>query len=154
LERLADELVKLPEKFQPVSVCIFWRDYNLGHHRPFAARGLKIVSAGHMFDPFFLWRLYALCRPNKYSSGNGIGSYIWYSMAAGCQYFPLDHPYKFEASDFWMNEVGAILPEVKKDVEALPRKDQDAQQAYARDYMGEKYLFSPDELRQLMEGLQ
>jgi hypothetical protein len=50
LDGLAEALLALEAKFQPVTVCMYWRDYELGRHLPFSRRGLPVVSAGHMFD--------------------------------------------------------------------------------------------------------
>jgi hypothetical protein len=89
-DRLAEALADLDAEYKPVTVCIYWRDYGLGHHLPFEKRGLRIVSAGHMFDPDFLYRLYHLCSIHRYASANGLGSNLFYSVKAGCSYFYFD----------------------------------------------------------------
>jgi hypothetical protein len=87
LERLAERLLVLDKRYQPVNVCVYWRDLKLGHHLPFQERGFRLVSAGHMFDPFFLARFYHLCSLHKYSASNAIGSNLFYSIKAGCSFF-------------------------------------------------------------------
>lgn len=89
-EALAEALVELDEEYHPITVCVYWRDFNLGHHLPFQERGLQVVSAGHMYDPYFLARLYHLCSMHRYAAGNGLGSHLFYSVASGCSYFHLD----------------------------------------------------------------
>jgi hypothetical protein len=84
---LAEALLGLDGKFQPVTVCLYWRDYELGRHLPFARRGLPVVSAGHMFDPKFLFRLVHLCRAHAYAASNVLGSYLAYAVIAGCRFF-------------------------------------------------------------------
>jgi hypothetical protein len=86
---MADALTRLEAKYQPVTVCIYWRDHQLGHHRPFAERGLPVVSAGHMFDSMFLFRLFHLCRRHRYAAGNQVGSSLLYAALAGCRFFLL-----------------------------------------------------------------
>jgi hypothetical protein len=86
---MADALTRLDAKFLPVTVCIYWRDYELGHHLPFLKRGLQIASAGHMFDPAFLFRLYYLCQQHCYAASNHVGSSLLYSVIAGCKFFLL-----------------------------------------------------------------
>lgn len=38
-------------------VCIYWKDYLLGRHQRFVEEGYTCVSAGHIYDPLFLYRL-------------------------------------------------------------------------------------------------
>lgn len=86
---MADALTRIESKYQPVTVCIYWRDHELGRHRPFLERGLPVVSAGHMFDPAFLFRLFHLCQRHRYAAGNHVGSSLLYSILAGCNFFLL-----------------------------------------------------------------
>lgn len=87
--RLADTLVNLGARFQPVTACLYWRDYELGRHRPFVERGLRVVSAGHMYDPAFLFRLAHLFAGHRYAVSNHIGSSAFYAVIAGCSFFLL-----------------------------------------------------------------
>jgi hypothetical protein len=47
---IARFLEALPERFHPVTICVYWRDFNLQHHHEFANRGFRIVSAGHIYE--------------------------------------------------------------------------------------------------------
>ncbi len=53
-ERLADEWLAYPE---PRTLCAYWYDLEAGHYEPFRERGYRIVSAGGLTDPDFLFRL-------------------------------------------------------------------------------------------------
>lgn len=86
-EALAEFLQGMEERFQPVDVCLYWRDYNLGRSEPFERRGLRVVSAGHMFDPEFLFRFHELCRGYRYAASNDIGSQLFYTVSSGCSFF-------------------------------------------------------------------
>lgn len=86
---MADRLLALDARFQPVRVCIYWRDYELGRHKPFESRGLQVVSAGHMFDPAFLYRLAHLLATHRYVTSNHVGSSLIYGEIAGCAGFLL-----------------------------------------------------------------
>lgn len=88
-ERMADALLQLEARFQPVTVCIYWRDHELGRHRPFVERGLAVVSAGHIYDPAFLFRLAHLLSVHRYAASNEVGSSLCYSVIAGCNFFML-----------------------------------------------------------------
>jgi hypothetical protein len=89
-ESLAAKLDLLEEEYKPITVCVYWRDFNLGRHLPFVERGMRVVSAGHMYDPAFLFRFYHLCSLHKYSCANNYGTAVLYSIKSGCSYFHLD----------------------------------------------------------------
>lgn len=86
---MADALTRLDAKYLPATVCIYWRDHELGRHRPFLERGLRVVSAGHIFDAAFLFRLFHLCQRHRYAASNHVGSSLLYSVLAGCRFFVL-----------------------------------------------------------------
>lgn len=86
---IAERLGRLESRYHPVRICIYWKDYLAGRHLPYAARGLEVVSAGHMFDPSFMFRLYHLLSMHKYASSATEGSYIFYAVQSGCVYFHL-----------------------------------------------------------------
>jgi hypothetical protein len=88
-ERMAESLLALDARFRPVTVCIYWRDYELGRHQPFLERGLRVVSAGHIYDAEFLFRLVHLLGAHRYAASNEAGSSLFYSVIAGCEFFML-----------------------------------------------------------------
>jgi len=99
-EALADRLEQLDETYKPVTVCIYWKDYLMGRHEIFADRGLPIVSAGHMFEKSFLYRLARLLSRFRYAAGNHIGSHLFYAVKAGCRYFHLEgSEYQLDSDD-------------------------------------------------------
>lgn len=86
VERIARSLEQVDERWQPLTVCVYWRDFLLGRHEPFLRRGFRIVSAGHIYDPLFLFRLHHLCSLHRYSSGNRVGSHVFCSVHSGCEH--------------------------------------------------------------------
>ena len=89
-EAIATRLSLLEDEYKPVTVCMYWRDYLLGRAQSFRRKGLRIVSAGHMYDPHFLWRFYHLCSTHRYGASNSLGSQLFYSVKAGCSFFFLE----------------------------------------------------------------
>lgn len=89
---MAERLHSLPSEFHPISVCIFWKDFLHGDYLPYQAKGIDVVSAGHMFDRDFLLRFYDLCRNFRFATSNEIGSHLFMSAASGCNFFYLDSP--------------------------------------------------------------
>jgi len=96
-ERLATILIELPDIYHPVSVCLYWKDYMSGAGNAFARRGIPIVSAGHIYDREFLYRMYHLLSQARFATSNGLGSHLYYAVAAGCSYFNIDVGYSWDA---------------------------------------------------------
>lgn len=153
---IAEALLRLEARFQPVTVCIYWRDYELGRHRIYLERGLNVASAGHMFDPAFLVRLYYLCRSHRYTAGTHAGSSLPYSVLAGCRWFRLagfDMTYagrrEHLAEDF--SGQGAAL-EALEEAFARPVEEITARQsALVREICGLDHLLGPEDLRSALE---
>lgn len=159
-ERLADKLTHLEDEYQPVTVCMYWRDFNLGRHAPFQKRGLPVVSAGHIFgDSDFLYRYYHLCSLHRYASGNSVGSHLFYSVKAGCSYFHFDNnELSYETprehySKVFIGEQNEYPPKTDKETSlaslfADPHPIMTEEQLRTVDYyLGASYLKSPRELR-------
>lgn len=83
-EALATKLAALGGPFAPVTVCVYWRDVQLGRHVPFIDRGLDVVCAGHIYDDHFLYRLVSLLRMHIFAATSGLGSQLFFAAAAGC----------------------------------------------------------------------
>ncbi|GAB1543055.1 hypothetical protein NUACC21_57290 [Scytonema sp. NUACC21] len=154
-ERLAEELLNLSEEYQPVTVSIYWKDFELGRHIPFQKRGMRIVSAGHMFDKNFLLRFYHLCSTHRYSASNEIGSNLFFSIKAGCSYFYMDkfqYYYTAESEEILKRDVHPTISgrdEVLKSLFKNPKPCMTIEQLKTVDsYLGAEYLKSPEELRQ------
>jgi hypothetical protein len=133
---------------------MYWRDFNLGRHIPFQERGLPIVSAGHIYDSAFLYRFYHFCSMHRYAAGNGLGSYIFYSVKAGCSYFYFDkvgYSYKIDRK-VHTDGLPAEAPAAElalKSLFGVPRPSMTAEQLKTVDYyLGAGYLKSPRELKQ------
>lgn len=86
-ESYAAELVGLPDDFQPVAICGYWKDILDGSLEPYARRGMPLVTCGHMFDHDFLLRLHDLCRRFRHATGNRIGTSLFAAVASGCRFF-------------------------------------------------------------------
>ncbi len=85
----AERLAALPDEYQPVTASIFWRDWELGAHEPFARAGLRLVTSGHPYDPLFLFRQYDLCLRHRYACANDLSTSFCLSVLSGCRFFHL-----------------------------------------------------------------
>lgn len=86
---LAERLSGLPTTHGPIRVCMYWRDVQLGHHKPFERCGLDVVCAGHVFDNCFLPRLLTLLRHARSVATSGFGSHLAYAAMADRVVVPL-----------------------------------------------------------------
>ena len=87
--KLADELVALPDRFQPVTLCLHWQDLERKRDQEFTRRGIRVVCAGHLGDQEFLFRLIHLMSQHRYAASNNVGSHLFYALALGLPYFLL-----------------------------------------------------------------
>lgn len=158
-ERLADALLELGAEYHPLTICVFWRDFLLGHHIPFQQRGFRIVSAGHMYDRYFLFRLFHLFSTHRYAAGNAVGSHLFYSVASGCSYFHLrGHEHHLQVhTEKLASTFGNISPEIMGPVEEIfsePRPSMNEEQLHMTNYfLGAEHFKSPAALaEQILEA--
>lgn len=152
---IAEQLGQLESKYQPVRVCIYWKDYFTGRHLPYAARGFEIVSAGHMFDPSFMFRLYHLLSMHRFASSTTEGSYIFYAVQAGCVYFHMPGfvveslPNTTANSDDVCThpEADAVISAFSGEFEEVTPRQRQIVEAF----MGSAYIASPARLREILE---
>jgi hypothetical protein len=157
-EAFAARLVALPEQYQPVVVCIYWKDFSRGTHEPFSKAGLPVVSAGHTLDEQFPLRLYDLCRRFKYSCANDIAGSFTLSVLAGCHFFHLPTG-KLTQSKHGRTEQHEQDPTLNKPMKQacllaspFPPRDPAEQQRLARDHAGVKHLRDAAFIRRCYEA--
>ncbi|MGH8177405.1 MAG: hypothetical protein ACREV5_14180, partial [Steroidobacter sp.] len=151
-DALADRLAALPERFHPISVCVYWRDFLLGHHDAFVRRGFRIVSAGHMYDSNFLFRLYYLCRLHRYAASNELGSHLFYTVKAGCSYFHLASETKYVHEAARGEDIARIPVEIRAKFESMfsePKDELSPEEIGVIDeYTGADQKMSPATMRE------
>lgn len=92
-EQYGQELMNLPKRFHPISICMHNDDIKRGRHKRFSKFNFKILTAGDRFDPNFALNLYNILRNTKYTTSNSIGSYIFYAIEMDIPFFILgDEP--------------------------------------------------------------
>jgi len=153
IDALADKAANLPAEFQPVAVCIYWRGHLLGDDQPYKRSGLRIVSAGHMFDEQFAYRLAYLLQAHKYAASNDIGTQLFFSVAAGCSFFHIPHEFGFSGprEDFVNDAVVSKPPEMMTYFEQLFSERRERmtteQIGVVDEYISRSQFKAPDALR-------
>ena len=67
-------------KVDTVLVCLFYRDIQQGLAKYYEAENLRVVTAGHRFDPLFLSRLKSIIMLSDYTVSNQVGTHVGYSI--------------------------------------------------------------------------
>jgi hypothetical protein len=145
VERVADELLALPDEHQPVTVCVFWLDYLYGLHRPYEERGLRLVSAGHQADPQFLVRFYQLCKQHRFAMSNDVGTHCFYAIKAGCHYSQLDGPAEWDGL-FIQPDDDPVHLGVRALFRQLSERPHTDQLTVVDRYLGTRHMRSRDDL--------
>jgi hypothetical protein len=91
VEATSARLTELRSEFDEVIVCLYWRDVLLGRAELYRSHGLRCVTAGHMFDPQFLFRLVEIISSATIVLTDRLGSHLLYALA-------LDRPVWLEHS--------------------------------------------------------
>jgi len=74
------ELGRLPEKFNPITICLHIHDVNRGLNKTFEKLGYTVVTAGDSSEEDFTERFYNILSKHKYAISNLVGSYAFYSI--------------------------------------------------------------------------
>lgn len=154
--KLAEKLLLLDDIYKPITVCMYWRDYNLGHHKPFEYYGFNIVSAGHIYDPSFLYRFHELCTKYKYSCSNEFGSHVFYSIKSGCNFFYLEteKPTRIGDNTALSRDISYPNPYQEEELKSIFNQPIEAnykrQLEIADKYLGTDFVQSPFKLRLIL----
>ncbi|MCE9519627.1 MAG: hypothetical protein K8R87_08760 [Verrucomicrobia bacterium] len=153
----AQRLMELPEEFQPVVVCLYWRDFVRGRHRPFEEAGLPVVSAGHLRDPDFPLRLHDLCRRFRYSCANDLAGSFVASVLSGCHFFHLPTTgltqQKYGVTSHFECDPTLMQPHKAACIAASPFPPQspDEQRDLVKQHAGTRLKKTPDQLREIVD---
>ena len=82
-DQLIRNLRGLPDRFHPIRICAYWRDWDLGEYEPFLAEGFQVVGAGPYTDPLFIWRHLHLLRSHRYVLSTGVSSHVFHACLMG-----------------------------------------------------------------------
>ena len=86
-KRYAEELKALPEKYQPICVSLYFIDVLKGAHTFFEAEGFDVCCNGHIADERFVERFYDNMKRFRYTTGNEIGSFMYYAVEMDIPFF-------------------------------------------------------------------
>jgi hypothetical protein len=157
VDAVIDRLLKFRSDFDEVAVCLYWRDILLGRAEPYLRRGIECVSAGHMFDEQFLFRLVEIIRSATVVFTDRVGSHLLYALALDrpvwLEYAPAayaqtaDSPYEGTAGAPQDTEVVDVARELfAAKVEQITAE----QHEFAEEWTGLSSFRSPAEINSLI----
>lgn len=159
---IAEHILEWPDELGPVTVMMYWRDYELGYQRPYVDRGIPVASAGHMYDPMFLPRLAYLLKRHALLVTNGLGSHVFYGVQAGCAVRLVDHEYEYAGNpDHMATDAPTLSPERRKAAADIERafsvdgwETTEEQRALTDYHLGSRHRRGPHELAELLDWLE
>ena len=87
LDKYINDLKSLPEKYQPVVICLSFHDIQKGFHKELRRYGIPLVTAGTTNSQKFVDRFYSLIYQFRFSSSPNVGSHTFYIIEAGVPFF-------------------------------------------------------------------
>ncbi len=79
-ENFCKKIKQMGKDFDSVRVCLYWKDILRGFDKIFKDNNLECVSAGHIYDPYFLPRLKSILELSTVTASNLFGTHIGYSV--------------------------------------------------------------------------
>lgn len=92
--------------FDKVLICLYWKDISLDKQRLYVNAGFDIVTAGHIYDPYFLSRLKTIILLADATLTNSIGTHVGYAVS-------LDKP-----TQIWNKTFVSYHADPKNEIEA------------------------------------
>lgn len=156
LDAYARMLQELPEKYQPVKVCLYYKDLEKGRDKPFLERGMRVVGNGTLHSQDFLYNFFKNVADCEYAVSNDhLSSSNYYSIYYGLKYFlygpkvegfqpkrPADAQYGEE------RVLGDAICPFSFSMEQC--EDQQAQRKIAEQVLGRSHKLSPRAMRRLL----
>lgn len=87
LDEYIADLKSLPEKYQPVVMCLSFHDIDKKIHKKLRSYDIPLVTNGTTNSKNFIDRFYSLLYQFKYASSSNVGSHTFYILEAGIPFF-------------------------------------------------------------------
>ena len=153
-----EEIRKIAINFDTVNICLHYSDLLNGNYKIYKDAGFNLVSAGHMYDKWFLPRLKELLYCCDLIMSNDVGSYVGQGALLGKGSFLYKQEYFIKSNEEYIEEYRMR----KKDITynnlfslfSNPDGIITKKQFKMIDYVwGISYIKSKEELRELLKQL-
>lgn len=153
------ELQKYRKDFKTIRICLYWKDVLRGSHQQYQEAGFDCVTAGHIYDPYFLNRLKSIIETSNHTLSNSLGTHVGYCVFLGKPHYLVPEETTYSMNEIVKNEATQRLLKY----EAAPEqseffrifgKMQDGisndQQRLVDKYWGITQIKSPAEMRKII----
>lgn len=154
-DQYAEDLAALPEEYHPITVCLYFLDYDNGLGTPFLEKGFPVITNGRIGrGDRFLRKFVGNTRGKRYAFSNQMTSGLLFATAMGLQSFLFGPEFQVEANDSkvtdydtgyhrrWIEEYEPYF--------RFPDCDPLAQRSCVGQLLGENNLLTRSEMRALL----
>lgn len=162
IEYFAAEIKKYAAEYNTVLVCVYWKDILNGHHKYYIKNNFTCVSAGHIYDPFFLPRLKSLISLADMTMSNVIGTHLGYCIFLNKPHYLFSQDIKFnntlpalEADTYDRLNKIKMDPAITKMYQLFSNYSEEiteSQKAIVRTYWGTDDIKTKDQLKQILKA--
>jgi hypothetical protein len=158
VDDLLDRTVDRRRGFEETVVCLYWRDVLRGVAEEYEARGLRCVTAGHMYDDAFLPRLVEILEGAAAVVSNEPGTHVAYAVSLDRPVWLVDQPVGYAADTAAAAQRAALADPaagaLRRELLALFAEPSDRladeQRRVVGELVGDAFVRSPDELREIL----
>ncbi|MBQ2666252.1 hypothetical protein [Methanobrevibacter sp.] len=96
-----DKIQDMGSEFDTVTISLYWKDVELGRDKFYKKYGFEVMTAGYMYDPYFLNRLRSIIELSDLTISNEIGTSSFYALVLGKPHIilPMNVKYNIEKTD-------------------------------------------------------
>ena len=149
-EAYACHLAGMKKGRDSVAVCMYWRDIQLGRHTTFLRKGLRVLSAGHIFDSMFFERMLNILKHTEEVHSPALGSHLFYAASAGCRvcYEPRWAASYSAHGDVTSRDIAQLNEDILADITRMfaAGASPDAQREFAEELLGKRNIQSAPSL--------
>jgi hypothetical protein len=156
-DEYAEMLLKLPERYHPIRICMYYLDVQKGYSKPFLDRGFEVVCNGDLHSQNFLYRFIDNTIDFEYVSSNYLGFFSapYYAIYLGLKYFEYGPKvqYRFESTEEQKNYSNDYILYINLRPYEFPIEqveDYERQKRIAYDELGVASRLSKAEMRKLL----
>ena len=95
-----DEIEKISNDYDSTIICMYWLDILNGKYTVYKKRGYKIVTAGCIYDSFFLNRLRCIIELADMTMSNALGSHLGYCVCLNKPHYLFKQDIAFKSSSY------------------------------------------------------
>ena len=141
--------------FYDITICLYWKDVQLGRHKKYLDLGYSVTTCGHILDPLFLYRLAWLLKQQQHAFVNKLGSSAYYSAAEGLEISFFNQQVTFDGPENFKSELSDCFDaphaiDFFTSFSLFGNAKKQLQLKTAHEALGGAYLKSPDQLAKIL----